>query len=111
MRDGFMHYVLDDEHRLVEEPDSSAWNAWYENDANRIVDWTQITSEVTVSTIFLGFNLNFSLSRHRKPALFETMIFGGALDHDRWRYATWDEAQAGHKAAVRKARAAARMTT
>ena len=33
-------------------------------------------------------------------AIFETMIFGG--EHDQWqdRYATWDQAVEGHKAAV-----------
>jgi hypothetical protein len=37
------------------------------------------------------------------PILFETMIFGGPLHEYCWRYASWDDAQAGHKAAVRKA--------
>jgi hypothetical protein len=30
--------------------------------------------------------------------LFETMVFGGPLNGEMDRYATWDEAEAGHKA-------------
>jgi hypothetical protein len=40
------------------------------------------------------------------PILFETIIFGGQLDHSMWRYSSYDDAQAGHAAAVRRARAA-----
>jgi hypothetical protein len=34
------------------------------------------------------------------------MIFGGPLDEYQWRYSSWDDAEAGHRAAVKKARAA-----
>lgn len=50
---------------------------------------------VTVSTVFLCFDHGFG----DEPQFFETMIFGGKHDEDRWRYATWDEAMAGHKTA------------
>jgi hypothetical protein len=96
-------YVLDAENRTVAVDDLISWAHWAEA-ANRHVDWTQITSECEVSTVFLGFD-----HRHfgdGPPILFETMIFGGPLDQSQWRYSSWDDAEAGHNAAVRKARAA-----
>jgi hypothetical protein len=34
------------------------------------------------------------------------MIFGSPLDRRTWRYSSWDDAEAGHRTAVREARAA-----
>ena len=65
---------------------------------------TQITSEITVSTVFLEIDhryLGDGLSM-----IFETMIFGGPLDQHQWRYSSYDDAETGHKVAVRKAREA-----
>jgi hypothetical protein len=98
------YYILDG-HAVV--PASlEAFGRWFER-ANRVVDYTEVTSQVRVSTVFLGID-------HRwlgkgPPIVFETMIFGGPLDGDQWRYSSWDDAEAGHKAAVRKARAAIRQ--
>lgn len=98
------HYILDANHRPV-EVSLMEWAHWFETVGNRIVDFTQINSEVHVSTVFLGIDYGFG---HRgPPVLFETMIFGGPLDNDCWRYTSWDDAETGHKAAVRKARIAA----
>lgn len=50
-------------------------------------------TQVAVSTIFVGINLDL----HRgPPLLFESMVFGGALDLTRQRYTTWAAAEAGH---------------
>jgi hypothetical protein len=54
--------------------------------------------------VFLGLDHRFGGSG--PPLLFETMIFGGPLDEEMWRYSSWDAAEAGHAAAVRKAREA-----
>jgi hypothetical protein len=97
------HYILDAEHRPVPVP-LMQWAEWFEDITNRLVDYTEITSETHVSTVFLGLDHRFS--GNGPPILFETMIFGGPLDQEQWRYASWDDAEAGHKAAVRKARAA-----
>lgn len=51
----------------------------------------------SVSTVFLGLDHSFGRSR---PLLYETMIFGGPLSDEQWRYATEKEARAGHKKAV-----------
>jgi hypothetical protein len=51
---------------------------------------------VRISTVFLG--LDHQLLDGGAPLLFETMVFGGALDHAMKRYSTWDQAEAGHGA-------------
>src|SRR5262245_32019844 len=99
------HYILDAEHHVI-EVDWLTWAHWFEELSNRIVDYTQITSQIEVSTVFLGLDHRF----HGKgpPILFETMIFGGPEEIDQYqrRYSSWDDAQAGHAAAVRMAREA-----
>ena len=50
---------------------------------------------VIVSTVFLGLDHNWG---DGPPLLFETMVFGGEHDEEQERYATWDEAVAGHEA-------------
>ncbi len=96
-------YILDADHRPVKAT-LMQWAMWFEDITNRIVDYTEITSETNVSTVFLGLDHRFD--RSGPPLLFETMIFGGPHDQSGWRYASWDDAEVGHKAAVRKARAA-----
>lgn len=49
---------------------------------------------VEVSTVWLGLDHNWWPDR--PPKIFETMIFGGDLDLERWRYSTEEEARAGH---------------
>ena len=53
------------------------------------------STDVHVSTVFLG--LDHSFSNEGPPLLFETMVFGGVCDENMRRYATWDEAVAGHE--------------
>lgn len=74
------------------------WRA--ENQGSLRVGRTQITPEVTVSTVFLGLDHGWGKG---PPILFETMIFGGPLDDYQVRYSSWDDAETGHKVAVRKA--------
>ena len=53
---------------------------------------------IRVSTIFLMTPLPCDAAAEQNRALFfETMIFGGPLDGLEVRYATWDEAAAGHQ--------------
>jgi hypothetical protein len=58
-----------------------------------------------ISTVWLGIDHNFGKG---PPLIFETMIFGGPddLDRSQWRYATEEEARAGHVRAVELARLA-----
>jgi hypothetical protein len=64
-----------------------------------VVKQTSLDQDVRVLTIFLGLDYQFG---DGPPLLFETMIFGGEHNEDQWRYSTWDEAEAGHDAAVAK---------
>ena len=101
------YYVLDEENHPVRVRDVIAWAQQFENLSNRIVAWTQVTSEITVSTVFLGLD-----HRHfgkGPPILFETMVFGGPHDGEMQRYATWDDAETGHKVLVGKLRREAKV--
>lgn len=59
--------------------------------------------DIYVSTVFLGLDHAFG---DGEPLLFETMIFGGPLDEYTRRYATWEQAEEGHRATVCLAQAA-----
>ena len=91
---GVRYYVLRG-HEVV-PVDQAIWAQRFEI-SNRRVAHTRAAG-LEVSTVFLGLD-----HRHGgggPPLVFETMIFGGALDGHQWRYATWAEAEAGHRAAV-----------
>ena len=97
------YYILDADNHAVAVADVQTWAMWFE-DANRTVGYTQITSAITVSTVFLGLD-----HRHwgkGPPILFETMVFGGPLDGHQQRYSSWDDAETGHRVAVAKTREA-----
>ena len=64
---------------------------------DRHVDNDKI-GKVSISTVFLGIDHNFGVG---KPLLFETMIFGGKHDQYQERYTTWEEAEKGHKKALK----------
>lgn len=93
-----MKYILDENRKPVKENDLFKWGEWMQT-ADRHVAKTKADDDVEVSTVFLGLDHNFW--GEGPPILFETMIFGG--EHDGWmdRYATWEEAELGHLAAVR----------
>lgn len=94
-------YVLNNEREPVEEPDVLKWGAWLEEAGdNRVVGRTTVAPGVDVSTVFLGLDHNFA--PEGPPLLFETMVFGGSADQSCWRYATWEEAEAGHAAVVKQ---------
>jgi hypothetical protein len=79
------HYILD----ALGEPtacnDLMTWAKWFES-ADRHVACTKISEGVEVSTIFLGLDHNFS--NKGRPILWETLVFGGPLDGEMYRYAT-----------------------
>jgi hypothetical protein len=54
------------------------------------------TDEILVSTTFL-MGINHRWMNGTEPLLFETMVFGGTMDHAQWRYSTWEQAEAGHQ--------------
>lgn len=98
------HYRLTADHvvervEIRNENDLLCWarEVWGD-DANRRVAFTEVSPGVTVSTVFLGLDHNFG--RRGPPLVFETMVFDDYGGGDCFRWATWDEAEAGHYRAV-----------
>lgn len=80
----------------VLEPDIIKWAQWYEK-ANRHVKNDMLPGDIHVSTVFLAIDHSYFGGT---PQLFETMIFGGEHNEYCERYATWEEAEAGHQRAI-----------
>ena len=79
------------------------WARWLETNFEKRQIARDYIGSTHISTVFLGLDHNFSGG---DPILFETMIFGGPLDGEQWRYSTYAEAERGHKEAVRQAKVA-----
>lgn len=91
------HYILNDDGTITTVPDLLTWARAFEKSSRQIAN-DQLPENVRVSTIFLGIDHNFALDG--PPLLFETMIFGGPHDQYQDRYATKEEAIAGHAKAL-----------
>lgn len=66
----------------------------------RIGHWEK--DGVEVSTVFFGDGPHIIVNGERKHYLFETVIFGGAMDLQRSRYQTAVAARRGHVSVVEK---------
>lgn len=96
-------YVLDEHGNPKPEPDLMAWGLWMEHhNEERIVahdrDEGRNSSEetrISVSTVFIG--VDHSWNPNGPPLLYETMVFNGELNDTQMRYATREEALAGHQ--------------
>jgi len=76
------------------------WGAWMQT-ADRRVALTKV-DDFAVSTVFLGMDHGWN---SKVPILFETMVFCADDGGDRMqRYATWEEAEAGHARVVAEVR-------
>jgi hypothetical protein len=87
-------YFLDQDNKAVP---ASIWE-WSFDKAKRIVGDTILESGVRISTIFMGIDH----AGEGSPQLFETEIQDGERHGELWRYATWEEAEAGHQRLVRE---------
>lgn len=88
------HYILSISGDPIPEPDVMKWALWFEtHNVDRVVQRTELSDGVVVSTVFLGLDHSFG---HGEPQLYETMIFGGPLDETQDRYATRQAAINGH---------------
>ena len=96
------HYILEPDGTIRSGVELIEWARWLET-AKRHVGHDHLPGGVLVSTVFFGIDHNFGPDG--PPLLFETMIFGGEHDQFQDRYATLDEAKAGHAKAVELARA------
>lgn len=73
--------------------DLSTWARLFET-TDRQVAYTQVRDGVHVSTVWLG--LDHNPYGHGPPLIFETMVFGGSLHGEQWRWPTEALAVAGH---------------
>ena len=93
-------YILNDDHTFT-EVDLMTWATAFEGRRDGDHDHWRVARDVidgvVVSTVFMGLDHQFG---EGPPILFETMIFGGTLDDYQERYATWEQAEAGHKRAI-----------
>lgn len=74
------------------------WREQHRDDMR--VGGTQV-GDMWVSTVFLLLDHAFV---DGAPLLFETMIFGGKLDHECDRCSTWEQAETMHERACERAR-------
>lgn len=97
-------YILggEDGHTPVPCYSLTEWGRWLGAAAmsgSRVVAWTG-SPHKCVSTVFLGLD-----HRHfgkGPPIVFESMLFINGTGEDTERYCSWDDAETGHKAMVRK---------
>lgn len=101
------HWILDEHHQPV-LVDLMTWARWYEGDGasmdHRRVAFTELAPGIEVSTVFLGIDHSFGFGD--RPLLFESMAFTDYGGDQCDRYATWEEAEAGHARMVEEVRAA-----
>jgi len=95
-----MKYILGPDGRTPEPcEDVRAWGRWFENSDRSVAD--DHVGDVRVSTVFLGLDHGWGGNMEvRRVELFETMVFGGGIADATWRYATWEEAEVGHRNAL-----------
>jgi hypothetical protein len=108
-----LYYKLDDANRVVPLAEFEDYWAWLDRERaarkqGPPIATLQVAYDVIgdrpdcISTVFLGRDHSFG---DGPPMVFETMLF---TDDDRndftWRYSTWDEAVAGHRAVVEAVR-------
>lgn len=88
------HYILDPENNIVEAPLETA-TAFFKHTRRFIARTSFMEETVTISTVFLVFDHNFSNSGD--PVLFETMLLGhDDMDEDQWRFTSWQQAVDHH---------------
>lgn len=92
------HFILINKNEVV-EPNIYIVGCWFEKTKERFIKSTVVNGCWT-STVFLSFNHAIAGA----PLLYETMIFGSAVDLTslyKDRYSTYDDALKGHQKAVR----------
>lgn len=100
-------FILDDNGKVVPEPDLIRWATWFENNSDKRVVARTTICDSKVSTVFLGLDYSrFSEFHEATPILWETMVRGGKLDQDCDRCSgTREQAEAMHAKMVQKVEA------
>ena len=84
--------------RNGEPIDRDTWSRLSADHEYKRVALEKFDGGVEVSTVWLG--LNHQWDDNRPPLIFETMVFGGKLDGEQWRYTTEEQAIKGHAMVV-----------
>jgi hypothetical protein len=88
-------YILDENGEPKPVTDLMEWARWKVANPTAHEIGYDIIGDASVSTVFLGVNHQHG---DGPPLVFETMIFGGALDRHGRRYSTLKDARSGHRA-------------
>jgi hypothetical protein len=91
-----LNYILEGQDPVACE-DTLTWARWYETADRKVA--SDHVGDVRISTVFLGLDHGWG---EGEPVLFETMVFGGAMDEEMDRYCTWRAAETGHAAMVKR---------
>ena len=109
MRDRYiLNYILDEQGQPQPCEDILEWGRWFQTH-DRVVKQDYVEGERTtaahtsiseghgvgVSTVFLGLDHNYT--GHGPPILWESMVFGTALDGEMRRYESKEAAIRGHE--------------
>lgn len=87
-------YILDENDNPVKEDDVSKAAKWLEENSDRRIVEKTVLINCELSTVFLCLDHSFD---EEIPILYESLWFGGILDGNMRRYATKEEALAGHE--------------
>ncbi len=93
-------WMLDKERRPVPIDNLFIWARWAAKVGYPVRVGLTETDHHAVSTVFLGVNHRFF--DDGPPLLFETMVWRDGEIAGQQRYASWDDAEAGHNAMVRR---------
>lgn len=78
------------------------WAEFFEKIENRRLALTVVGPGISVSTVFIGLDHNFT--DKGPPLVFETMCFNDLGEEECIRWATWEQASAGHDRVVAEIR-------
>ncbi len=91
------YYILKNKEPVKIE-DAMEWTEWFlENDEDRYIS-KDAFYYCYIITFFFG------MITEDLPKLFYTVVFDGQLDGENESYTTWQEAEAGHKRMVERAK-------
>jgi hypothetical protein len=91
MHSSNIYYILKE--GALRESNREEWEAWSDKPRNRRVA-VHIIRGIVIYTYCIG--IDRSLIGTDAPLLFETMVYGGALDGQVCHYATLEAARKGH---------------
>jgi hypothetical protein len=93
------YYILEGRETIA--CDVMTWARWFEDNTSKRRVAADTIGEAKISTVFLGPDHAYE---EGPPLIFETMVFGGALDQETERCSTWEQAEAQHAAMCERVR-------